>query len=325
MFRQIGIGALAMLAACITGASAQDWPTKPVTIIVLFAPGGANDVMARILVPHLSETLGQQVIIENVPGAGGRVGMSRVVKSAPDGYVLGMGSSPTQIYSQLLFKNPPYDVANDFEPVAMIAAQPLVLATRRDLPPNNLKEFIAYSKENATKLQYGSAGVGSATHLACVLLNHAAGLNIIHVPYKGGAPLTTDLLAGRIDYWCGISTTVMPHIQNDKIKAIALLAPERLSILPDLPTAHEQGLTDLDASTWNALFAPKGTPAVIVKRLSDAVSEVLDTPAVRKRLAQLGATVTPPGQRSPEFLAKFIQEDLKRWAPPIKAAGVSLD
>jgi tripartite-type tricarboxylate transporter receptor subunit TctC len=325
MYKLLLSGALAAIAALTTTAAAQDWPTKPITLIVPFAAGGANDLIARLLVPHMSEALGQQVVVENAPGAGGRLAMAKVAKTAPDGYTVGMGSAPTQVYSQLLFKKPPFDAVADFEAVALLAVQPLVLAARRDLPPNNLKEFIAYAKANGKKMQYGSAGVGSATHLACMLLNHTAGIDIVHVPYKGGAPVMNDLLAGRIDYWCGISTTAMPHINADKVKAIATLAPDRLPILPGVATAHEQGLTDFDASSWAGLFYPNGTPAPIVNKFNAATVKAMDVPEVRERLGKLGATIVAPARRSPQYLTQFIQDEIKKWGGPIKAAGLSLD
>ncbi len=318
----------AVLAALLTGiapAAAQDFPSRPVTVVAPFAAGGGNDVLARLLAPALSEALKQTVLIENVAGAGGMTGSARVARATPDGYTVGLGSVGSHAFSQTLYKRPLYNAATDFSPVAMIADQPLLLVTRPDLPAKTLQEFIAYAKANQGKMQYGSPGVGSATHLGCVLFNAAIGVDITHVPYKGGGQVMTDLIAGRIDYWCPFSTTAMPLVHSGKIKALALLARERLDVLPDLPTAHEQGLANFEASTWNAMFAPKGTPAPVVNRLNEAVMKALGTDPVPARLRELGMSPAAPARRSPEWLGKFVQSEIEKWAGPIKASGLSID
>jgi tripartite-type tricarboxylate transporter receptor subunit TctC len=325
MTRTIVAGALAGVLAISNVAMAQDWPTRPVTVVVPFAAGGANDVMVRLLVPTMSETLGQQVVVENVSGAGGTTGSSRVAKAAPDGYTFVMASAATHAYSQTIYKKPPYDAAADFAPVALIAEQPLVLVTRKDLPASNLKEFIAYTKANQSKMQYGSAGTGSATHLGCILFNQKAGLDVTHVPYRGGAPLVQDLIAGRIDYWCGLTSTAIPQIKGGTIKAIAMLSRERLPVMADLPTAHEQGLADFEANNWGAFFYPKGTPAEIVNKLNAATVKAMQDPNVEARLRQLGATIVAPPRRSPDYLAKFTRDEIAKWAVPIKASGFTQD
>jgi tripartite-type tricarboxylate transporter receptor subunit TctC len=321
--------ALFVLFAALLPASAQEsadsWPSRPLTIVAPFAAGGGNDVLARILAPPLSDLLKQSVIIENVAGAGGMTGSNRVAKAAPDGYTAGLGSVGSHAFSQTLYKRPLYNAATDFAPVAMIADQPLLLVVRKDLPATNLKEFIAYAKANHSKMQHGSAGVGSATHLGCLVFNAAIGVNITHVPYRGGAPAMTDLIAGRIDYWCPFSTTAMPQIKGDTVKAIALFALQRLAVLPDLPTAHEQGLANFEASTWNALFLPKGTPPAIVQKLHNAIVQAVGTGPVQQRLRELGMSPAAADRRSPEYLAKFIPAEIERWAAPIKASGISVD
>jgi tripartite-type tricarboxylate transporter receptor subunit TctC len=305
--------------------SADAWPSRPITLIAPFAAGGGNDVLARIIAPPLSEILKQSVIIENVAGAGGMTGSNRVAKAAPDGYTAGLGTVGSHAFNQTLYKKPLYHAANDFAPVAMLADQPLLLVVRKDLPVSNLKEFIAYAKANQSKMQHGSAGVGSATHLGCLVFNAAIGVDITHIPYRGGAPAMTDLIGGRIDYWCPFSTTAMPQIKGDTVKAIAMLALQRLAVLPDLPTAHEQGLANFEASTWNALFLPKGTPPAIVQKLHNAVVQAVATPAVQQRLNELGMSPAAADRRSPEFLAKFIPAEIEKWAAPIKASGISVD
>jgi tripartite-type tricarboxylate transporter receptor subunit TctC len=316
---------LAFAAAASAQESAASWPSRPITIVAPFAAGGGNDVLGRIVAQPLGEILKQPVIIENVPGAGGMTGSSRVAKSAPDGYTAGLGSVGSHAFSQTLYKRPLYNAATDFAPVAVIADQPLLVVVRKDLPVSSLKEFIAYAKANQGKMQHGSAGVGSATHLGCLVFNAAIGVNITHVPYRGGAPAMTDLIAGRIDYWCPFSTTAMPQIKGDTVKPIALLALQRLAVLPDLPTAHEQGLANFEASTWNALFLPAGTPPAIVQKFYGAVVQAVATAPVQKRLRELGMSPAAPDRRSPEFLAKFIPAEIEKWAAPIKASGISVD
>ena len=199
------------------------------------------------------------------------------------------------------------------------------LITRKDFPANTLQEFIAYAKANGAKLQYGSAGVGSTTHLACALLNATAGIDITHVPYRGGGPVMADLIGGQVHYMCSNSAGAFPQIASNTLKGIALLALSRSPLMPTLPTAHEQGLIDFEAVTWNAFFLPKGTPAPIVKKLNDAVVEAMNTPALQERMHELGVTLVAPERRSPEYLGKFVASEIEKWAGPIKAAGVSLD
>ncbi|HEY3639754.1 MAG TPA: tripartite tricarboxylate transporter substrate binding protein [Xanthobacteraceae bacterium] len=306
-------------------AAAQSWPTPPVSMVVPFAPGGSVDVMGRILAARLSEVLGQQVIVENIPGAGGMLGSARVAKAMPDGHEFVLGIAGTHAQNQTLYKHPLYDAATDFAPVALIAEQPTVLVTRKDLPPDSLPEFIAYAKANQAKMQYGSAGAGSANHLACVLLNADIGANVTHVPFRGGGPAMQELLGGRIDYMCNILTTALPQIEAKTVKPIALLAARRSPILPSLASAGEQGLPNFDASTWYAVFLPKGTPAPIVHKLHDAIEATVSTAAVQERLKDIGADLVAPERRSPDYLAKFVVSEIARWAAPIKASGVSMD
>jgi tripartite-type tricarboxylate transporter receptor subunit TctC len=319
------VAAFAALAAATAAATAQDWPTRPVTMVVPFAAGGAFDVVGRVFAPRLSEILHQQVIVENVGAAAGIVGTNRVARASPDGDVFLLGSIGTHAYNQTLYKKLPYNAATDFAPVALFAEQPMVLLTRKDFPANSLQEFIAYAKANGAKLQYGSAGVGSTTHLACALLNAKAGIDITHVPYRGGGPAMADLIAGQVHYMCSNSAGALPQIAGDTVKGIAMLAHSRSPLMPSLPTAHEQGLVDFEAVTWNAFFLPKGTPAPIVKKLNAAVSEAMNTKPLQERMHELGVTLVAPERRSPEYLGKFVVSEIEKWAGPIKAAGVRLD
>jgi tripartite-type tricarboxylate transporter receptor subunit TctC len=281
--------------------------------------------VGRILSARLSEVLRRQVIVENIGGAGGMAGTSRVAKAAPDGYVFLYGNSGTHTYSQLLTKKPPYNAITDFAPVAVFVENSKVLVTRKDFPADTLPDFVAYAKANQSRMQFGSAGAGSATHMTCVLLNAAIGINVTHVPYRGTGPAMQDLMGGRIDYICDVISTALPLIRSNSIKPIALLSPQRSAVLPDLATAQEQGLAGFDADAWNAFFLPRGTPEPIVRRLAKATSDVLDLPWVRERLEGLGLNVPAPERRTPEYLAQLVASELEKWAAPVKASGVGAD
>jgi tripartite-type tricarboxylate transporter receptor subunit TctC len=310
---------------CAGLAFAQDWPTRPVTMVVPFGAGGGTDVVARILVPRLSEILRQQVVVENVGGAGGMTGSNRVARAAPDGYQVVIGVTGTHAQNQSLYKKPLYDAAIDFAPVGLIAEASYILITRTDFPVTNFKEFISYAKANQSRMQYGSAGTGSGTHITCLLLNSSIGIEVTHVPYRSTALAMPDMLAGRIDYLCEPVQTALPFIQQKTVKAIATLTRERAGVLPSLLSAHDQGLADFDASLWFALFFPKGTPNAIVRRLNSALSDALDNPNVRERLESSGLRIAPPERRSPDYLTKFVASEIVKWAGPIKASGVSMD
>jgi tripartite-type tricarboxylate transporter receptor subunit TctC len=313
----------ALPAAAQTSAPA--WPAAPVSLVVPFAAGGPMDTIGRILAPRLGELLGQQVVIENVGGAGGMTGTARVAKAAPDGYQFVLGNIGTHAQNQTLYKHPLYDAAADFAPVALVAETPLVLIARPDLPADDLPAFIGYARAHQTSMQFGSGGAGSATHIACALLNAAIGISPTHIPYRGGAPAMQDLIGGRIDYLCLDTPLAMPQIESRTVKAIAILTRTRSPSLPALASAHEQGLTDFEASNWCALFLPKRTPAGIVRRLHDAAVGAMETAAVQEKLQQIGASVVAPDRRSPEYLQNFVTSEITRWAAPIRASGVSMD
>ena len=317
----------ALLAAGLgahAAAAAESWPTRPLTMVVPFAAGGGTDVMGRIVGRRLSEVLGQQVIIENVGGAGGMVGSARVAKAAPDGYTFVLGSRADAI-NQTLYKNPLYNLATDLAPVVLIADQPTVLVARKDLPVDNLQQFITYARKSQVIMQYGSAGAGSTGHVDCALLNAAMGVNIAHVPYRGGGPAMQDLIAGRIDYFCTLSGTVASQIEGKLVKPIANLSRERSPMLPALATAQEQGLKDFDASTWFGFFVPQNTPAAVIQKLHDATVEAMDTPSVQERLKEVGAMTVAPERRSPAYLQQFVASEIEKNAAPLRAAGISMD
>jgi tripartite-type tricarboxylate transporter receptor subunit TctC len=317
--------ALAALVTATGHATAQNWPTRPVTLVVPFAAGGPIDFAARLVGPRLSEALGQQVIVENIGGAGGMTGANRVAKASPDGYTFLFGNQATHTFSQLLYKKPLYKAENDFTPAGLVLSNVKILVTRKDLPANNLAEFVAYTKANHAKMHYGSAGAGSATHMTCVQLTIAMGAPVTHVPYRGTGPAQQDLVASRIDFMCEVISTAMPQIQSGAVKPLALLSNSRSPILPSLPTALEQGLADVDGDGWNAFFFPKGTPEPIVRKLASAINDVLETPAIRDRIIGAGLSVPARDRRGPEPLARLVTSDLKKWAPPVKASGVSID
>jgi tripartite-type tricarboxylate transporter receptor subunit TctC len=325
MFRTSFIAAILAGTAFVGTANAQKYPDRPVTMVIPFAAGGPTDVLGRVMAQRMGEVLGQQVVVENVGGAGGMTGSARVAHAKPDGYQFVVGTVGTHAQGQTLYKKPLYNSVNDFTPVALMASVPIVLATRKDLPVNNFKEFVDYAKANQKKMQFGSAGAGSATHLGCVLLNYVIGVDITHVPYRGTGPAMQDLQGGRIDYLCEIITTAKPQIDGGTIKGLAIFDTKRSPAMPNLPTAAEQGTDKLVAYTWNAIYLPKGTPAAIVQTLHDAAVAAMHTPAVRQRLEGLGAEIVSDDRATPEYLATFTQSEIEKWAGPIKASGVSVD
>jgi tripartite-type tricarboxylate transporter receptor subunit TctC len=319
------IGTLLALVGALGGAAvAQNFPNHPMVMVIPFAAGGPQDVLGRIIGQGMSEALGQTVIIENVGGAGGMTGSVRVAQAAPDGYTMVLGSVGTHAQNQTLYKHPLYDAATDFTPVALIAETPITLLTRKDLPPSNFKEFVSYAKANQAKMQYGSGGAGSATHLGCVVLNSVIGVDITHVPYRGNGPAMQDLVGGRIDYLCEAVVTAKPQIDAGSVKGVAILTKERAAVLPNLPTALEQG-TDVQAYTWSAVFLPKGTPDALVQTVNGAIVRAMKTPAVRDRLASLGAVLVTDDRATPQYLGQFVKSEITKWAGPIKASGVSID
>lgn len=315
----------ALIVALVPAARAQDWPSRPMTLIVPFVAGGAIDVVARLQSQRLGEILGQTVIVENVGGGGGSLGAQRIARATPDGYQFVVGNIGTHAYNQTLYKKPLYNALTDFAPVGLATESPRLLVVRKDLPANTLPEFIALLKKNHAKMQFGSGGVGSATHIPCVLLNMAVGVEVQHIPYRGIAPSLQDLIGGRIDYMCDAIQTSAPLVTDGSIKALAILSSARSPILPNVPTASEQGLMGVEANAWNGFFLPKNTPEAIVRKLNAAVGKTLDDPLVRERMAQLGLSIVPPEQRTPEYLAKFVASEIERWAAPIRAAGATMD
>ncbi len=319
------IAAAAALWGLAGAAGAQDWPARPITLVVPFAAGGGVDVSARIQAQRMGELLGQSIIVENVGAAAGMAGGQRVAKAAPDGYTLLIGNTGTHAYNQSLYKRPLYDAAADFQPVGLVSESPRALIARKDLPATDLKELIAYLKANEKTAQFASAGVGSGTHLPCVLFNSAIKVNVTHIPYRGEGPALQDLIGGRVDYMCATIQTGAAQVKQGNVKGIAVMAAQRVPIIPDLPTTGEQGLPGVEASVWNAFFLPKGAPDAIVRKLNTVMSATLDDPSIRGRLSELGLEIVPPERRSPEYLAQFLPQEIERWAKVVRDAGISPD
>jgi len=306
-------------------ARADAWPSRPITMTVPFAAGGPTDVVGRIMAQRLGELLEQQIVVENVGGAGGMTGAQRVAMAQPDGYQVLLGTVGTQAYNQTLYKKPLYNAVDDFSPVILIAEQPLVLVVPKDFPATTLGEFTAYAKANTSKLSFGSGGSGSSTHLGCVLLNSAVGVDVQHVPYRGSAPAMQDLIANRINYLCDAVSTSLPQIKAGAVKPIAVLARARSAVLPDVPTAQEQGLPGFEANNWIGLFFPKNTAATIVRQMRDATVTAMNTPDVRERMAAIGTDLVTADRTRTDYLAQFVGSEIRKWAAPIKASGVSID
>jgi tripartite-type tricarboxylate transporter receptor subunit TctC len=315
--------AIALAAALMLGAApttAQQYPAHPITLIVPFTAGGPTDVLARVLGQHMSQTLGQQIVIENVTGAGGTLGSVRVARAAPDGYTLVMGNIGTHAASVGLYKNLAYDPSADFAPIMVIATTPMVLVARKDLPADTLADFVALAKQR--RVTIGSAGTGSAAHLTLLLFASLTRADIQHVPYRGLSQAMNDLLAGQIDAIFDQVISASPHIVAGSVKPIVVTAQSRAKAIPRVPTSVEAGLPDLQTITWTALFAPKATPQPIVARVGAAVDQAMQDPAASKRLAEIGADLPPPGEpRSPRTLAALVSSEVAKWVPLIRASG----
>ncbi|MBM3530858.1 MAG: tripartite tricarboxylate transporter substrate binding protein [Alphaproteobacteria bacterium] len=317
--------ALALCLSAVASAGAQDWPTRPITMMVPFAPGGGIDASARLQALAIGEILGTTIVVENVGGAAGTIGSARVAKAAPDGYMFMIGNSGTHAYSQSLYKRRPYDSIADFEPAGIVTESPRLLVVRKGLPVSNLQELVAYMKANQLKMQYASAGVGSGTHLPCALLNHTVGVQITMVPYRGEGPALQDVIADRVDYMCTTIQSGAVQARQGTVKGIATMAPRRASVAKDVATTGEQGLKGVEATVWNGFFFPKGTPKPIVDKMNKAIEGMISRPDIRQKLEALGLEILPPEQRTPAHHAKFLKEDVARWAAVIKAANISVD
>jgi tripartite-type tricarboxylate transporter receptor subunit TctC len=290
---------------------ASDYPSRSVTMVVAAAAGGPIDVLTRIVAERMSPPLGQPIIVENIGGGGGIVGGQHVARATADGYTALLGTVATHANPQLFAANPSYNPLSDFEDVALIAQIPLIL----------IEEFVAYAKANPGKLSYGSAGVGSASHLGCAMLEHAIGAQFLHVPYRGTGPAMQDLLAGRIDFICDIAVTAVQSIKAGEVKGIANLSSSRSPALPDLPTMAEKGYPAMAASTWTALFVPAHTPSDVVEKLNAAAVAAMNSPGMAQRLGEVAATLAPSEQRTPAYLQSFVKSEWDKWGAIIRASG----
>ena len=314
----------AVLALSVIPAGAQNYPTRPVTIIVPFAAGGPTDIIARIVGEYYSKSLGQQFIVENIAGAGGTTGITRGAQARPDGYTIMMGHMGTHGAAPALYPNLKYDPTKDFESIGLAAGTPILIVARKDFPARDLKEFVARAKDTSTRISQAHAGVGSVSFTTCTLLNSQLGVKHHRVvAYRGTGPALNDLVGGQVDYMCDQIVNVIEQIKAGAIHAYAIATTERSPALPDVPTTKEAGLPDYEVSAWNALFAPKGTPKEIVAALNDALVRALDDPATRKRLLDLGSILPVPAGRSPQALSDLVNSEVARWTPILKAAGAA--
>jgi tripartite-type tricarboxylate transporter receptor subunit TctC len=309
------------LAAMSAGALAQGYPTRPITMIVPFAAGGPTDVIARIVGDHMSRTLGQQVVVENVAGAGGTTGIIRGAQAAPDGYTIMMGHMGTHGAAPALYPGLKYDPAKSFDPIGLAAGTPIVIVARKDFPAADFKGFLDYAKQNDSKLNQAQAGVGSVSHSTGVLFNSVVGIKPTLVAYRGTGPALNDLMSGQVDFMTDQIVNVAPQISGGTIKAYAIATPERSPALPDVPTTKEAGLPGYEVSAWNAVFAPKGLPKDINAKLVEALRAALADSTTRKRLVDLGGVVPDASGQGPEALQKLVESEVARWTPVLKGAG----
>ena len=314
------IALTAVLVADMAAAQAQTYPTRAVTIIVPFAAGGPADITGRIVADQYSRALGQQFIVENVAGAGGTTGTLRAARAMPDGYTLALGHMGTHAAAVALYPNLGYKPDEDFAPIGLTSEQPVVLAVRKDLPANSLQEFATYARANEAKLNMAHAGIGSVSHVACLMLNTLIGVKVSMVPFTGTGPAINAMLGGQVDYLCDPILGPLPHVQAGTIKALAIATHKRNAMLPDVPTAAEGGLPKFEASPFYAMFAPKGTPQPIIDRLADALDRGLGDDVARKRLVDLGADVPEPDRRGPRPLAALVKSEIARLTPILLAA-----
>ena len=318
-------GMLVALTLTAVSASAQEYPTRPITLIVPFAAGGPTDVISRIVGEHMSRTLGQQLVIENVVGAGGTTASTRAKRAAPDGYTLITGHMGTHAASVALYPKLQYDPRTDFEPIGMIAGTPILVLAKKDFPAKDLKEFVAHVKANETKLNNAHAGVGSVSFTTCLLLNSIMKVKPTTIPFNGTGPSMNALVGGQVDYMCDQIVNAVPQINGGTIKVYAIATAARNPSLPDVPTTKEAGLPEFEASAWNALFAPKGTPKPIVDKLSDALSKALDDEGVRKRLLDLGSDIPDGPRRGGAALGALVKSEVDKWGKVIKEAGAEVN
>ena len=302
-------------------SQSPSWPTKPITLIVTYPPGGGADAMARLVAPKMAEVLGQNVVVENRPGASGQIGASAVAKAAADGYTLMLDASSFAV-NPALFPKLPYDSSKAFKPIGVMALFPNVVLVNAQLPAKNIADLIALAKSRKDAIAYASSGNGSAQHLAGALFESAAKVDMVHIPYKGGGPALNDVIGGQVPLFFGNLASTLQHVQAGKLRALAVTSGKRASALPDVPTLAEAGVSGSEIHEWNAIFAPAGTPDAVVEKLSDALIKAMDTPEVKARIAQLGGEVQKGGPRAAQ---DFIQAQMALWARVVKGKGIVVE
>ncbi|HVQ66142.1 MAG TPA: tripartite tricarboxylate transporter substrate binding protein BugD [Bradyrhizobium sp.] len=308
----------------IAAAPAQVYPSRPITMVVPFAAGGPVDTVARILSEPMRATLGQSIIVENVTGAAGSIGVGRVARAAPDGYTLSIGHWSTHVVNGAIYPLP-YDLLRDLEPIVLLPSNPMIVVSKSAVPAKNLNEFVGWIKANEGKVSAGTAGAGSATHVAGVYFQNVTGTRFQFVPYRGTGPALQDLVAGQIDFIVDQASNSLQHVRDGKIRAYAVTASARLPSAPDIPTVAEAGLPSLDISVWYGLWAPKGTPKEIIAKLNAAAVQALSEPAVRQRFAELGLDMPPRDRLTPEALAAYQKAEIEKWWPVIKDANIKTE
>ena len=322
--KKLYLAAVAAMLAIVTPAGAQDYPSRPITIIVPFAAGGPTDALARIIGDRMRQALGQTIVVENVTGAGGTLGVARAVRAAPDGYTLSIGHLGTHVINGAIYPLT-FDLVKDLDPVAMVASNPMMIVSKNDIPAKNLKELIAWIKANDGKVTAGTAGVGSGAHFSGVYFEQLIGAKLQFVPYRGTGPALLDLVAGQIDLIVDQASNSLPQVKAGKIRPYGITADKRLAAAPDVPTVDEAGLPGFQVELWSAIWVPKGTPKDIVAKLNAAVVAALADPEVRKRLAEGGLEIPPRAKQTPEALAAHQQAEVKKWWPMIKAANIKVE
>jgi tripartite-type tricarboxylate transporter receptor subunit TctC len=321
MKKMLFAAAVAAAVQIAPAALAQNYPSRSIIMVVPLSVGGSTDVIGRIIAQGMGEALGQTVVVENTTGAGGTIGEGRISRATPDGYTIGIGQWGTNVATGAIY-NLPYDLMKDFEPIGLIATQPFFIVARKTMPANNLKELLAYLRENGDKMNVGNSGIGSPSHVSAILFEKAAGVKLTMVPYRGAGDSTTALLSGQIDVMLNTPALSVSQMKAGSIKVYAVTAKDRIAMAPDVPTTDEAGLPGFYFSFWHALWAPKGTPKPIVDKLNAALKTALASPSTRKKLVDLAQEIFPVDQQSPEALRKFQQSEIDKWWPIIKEAGI---
>jgi tripartite-type tricarboxylate transporter receptor subunit TctC len=319
--RKLLVLAIAVLAAAATAVAEESYPSRPITLVVPYPAGGVTDTLARLLAERMKQSLAQTIVIENVGGAGGSIGVGRIARGTPDGYTIVIGSSETHVLNAVAL-NLPYDVVADFEPVAQLPAYPFLIVSPNSVPATTLKEFVAWIKAQPDKVTQGTVGYGTIQHMCGVIMQKALGVTWQIVPYRGGAPAMQDLLSGQINMMCTASGSFLPLIRAKQIRAYAITMATRAESAPDIPTADEAGMPGLHLLTWNALYAPKGTPRPMIDKLNAAAVQAMADPTFKKRMVELALEMPPSDQLTPEALATLQKTDIETWWPLMRAAGI---